>query len=325
MAFKFSKIQEDASDLNEISQEVAEAMTPSIETNEDSPIVSAILGIGAVIKAGGNLLLSALATAFKKLIYLFGELREALEKAFAPLLAAFDLVLDTAINFLIDILPNAFIEFVQGIIAAILPFIGQIKACGSMLVSVGSFVKQVIEHRGLARAATAIDSSNRFSTAARDAIKGILDAELRRTGGTAIMDTANAGASVAGLFFTGNVAGFVVGVATSLAKLCLKLADILADLRVMRQGNLLLANMKQDPRREVNPSALFSAAPILGCTYLAVATQSSLIANTGFLDSWKVKMTVRAIAFTPEPEGPRVIPCNRGGGQRFFGGFASCV
>ncbi len=33
----------------------------------------------------------------------------------------------------------------------------------------------------------------------------------------------------------------------------------------------------------------------------------------------------RAIAFTPEPEGPRVIPCNRGGGQRFFGDFASCV
>jgi hypothetical protein len=33
----------------------------------------------------------------------------------------------------------------------------------------------------------------------------------------------------------------------------------------------------------------------------------------------------RAIAFTPEPEGPGVILCNRGVGQRFFGDFASCV
>ena len=35
--------------------------------------------------------------------------------------------------------------------------------------------------------------------------------------------------------------------------------------------------------------------------------------------------TLRAIAFTPEPEGPRVILCNWGGGQRFFGGFVSSV
>lgn len=33
----------------------------------------------------------------------------------------------------------------------------------------------------------------------------------------------------------------------------------------------------------------------------------------------------RAIAFTPETEDPTVIPCSWGCGQRFFGGFASCV
>ncbi|WP_295550932.1 hypothetical protein [Limnohabitans sp. Rim8] len=302
LSFKFSKIRDDASELNETSLEVAEAMTPVVEAVADSPIVSSILEIGALIKAGGRLLLEGLRVAFKRLIEIFDSLRQALEAAFAPLCATFDLVLDTAINFLIDMLPNAFVEFVQGIIAAVLPFIGQIKACGTMLVSVGNFVAQAIKHHGLERAAVAIDATNRFSTAARDAIMRILDAELRRTGATAIMDTANAGVSVAGLVWTGNVAGTVVGIATSLAKLCIKLADILADLRVMRAGNALLALMKQDPRRDVNPAELFSAAPILGCTYLAVATQSSLIANTGFLDSWKAKTTITDAGWMSEYE-----------------------
>lgn len=291
LAFKFSKIKEDASDLNEAGQEVAEAMMPVVETVADNPIVRTILEIGELIKAGGKLLLKGLRVAFKRLIELFDSMREALEKAFAPLCAAFNMVLETAINFLIDMLPNVFVEFVQGIIAAVLPFIGQIVACGNMLISVGKLVAQAVEHYGLTRAALAIDASNRFSTAARDAIKRILDSELRRTGATAVMDTANAGVSVVGLVFTGNVAGTVVGIATALVKLCIKLADVLADLRVMRAANALLARMKEDPRRDVNPAELFSVAPILGCTYLAVATQSSLIANTGFLDSWKVKIT----------------------------------
>jgi len=292
LAFKFTKIREDANDLNETSQELGEAMTPVVEAVADSPIVRTIMEIGSLIKAGGKLLLDGLRVAFKKLIELFDSLREALEAAFAPLCAAFDLVLETAINFLIDILPNAFIEFVKGVIAALMPFVGQIVACGKMLVSVGKFVAQAVEHYGLARAALAIDATNRFSTAARDAIMQILNAELRRTGATALMDTANAGTSVAGLVWTGNVAGTVVGIATALAKLCIKMADVLSDLRVMRAGNALLAKMKQDPRRDVNPAELFNAAPILGCVYLAVATQSSLIANTGFLDSWKVKATM---------------------------------
>jgi hypothetical protein len=302
LAFKFNKMREDASELNEASKEVAQAMTPVVELVADNPIVRTVLEIGALIKAGGKLLLEGLRVAFKRLIDLFDSLREALEAAFAPLCAAFDMVLETAINFLIDMLPNVFVEFVQGIIAAVLPFIGQIAACGNMLISVGKFVAQAVEHYGLTRAALAIDASNRFSTAARDAIMRILDAELRRTGATAVMDTANAGVSVAGLVWTGNVAGTVVGIATALAKLCIKLADVLLDLRVMRAGNALLVRMKQDPRRDVNPAELFSAAPILGCTYLAVATQSSLIANTGFLDSWKVKTTITDSGWMSEYE-----------------------
>uniref|UniRef100_UPI0040473A19 hypothetical protein n=1 Tax=Limnohabitans sp. TaxID=1907725 RepID=UPI0040473A19 len=42
LSFKFSKIRDDASELNETSLEVAEAMTPVVEAVADSPIVSSI-------------------------------------------------------------------------------------------------------------------------------------------------------------------------------------------------------------------------------------------------------------------------------------------
>lgn len=298
LAFKFSKILSDVSDLQEAGAEVCDSVPPVLDAFEDNAVVRVIIEIGRIIKAGGKLMLGLLRKAFARLVKVFDALRDALDAVFAPL----EMVVEAAINFLIDVLPNAFIEFVQGLVAAILPFVGQIKACATMLSSVKEVVAGAVERWHLGDAGLAIDESNRFSTAARTAAMSIVDADLRRAGGNALLDAANAGASVSGLVFTGNVAGVVVGLATAIAKLCLKIADIVGDLREMRRGNALLAKMLLDPRRDVNPATLFKTAPILGCIYLAQASQSSLIANTGFLDSVKVKLALTEFGWRAEYE-----------------------
>ena len=93
--------------------------------------------------------------------------------------------------------------------------------------------------------------------------------------------------SVPGLIFTGNVAGTVAGIATSVAELCIKVVDLLADVFAVRRANELLEDIRNDARHDINPIALFNAAPILGAIYIERATQSSLIANTDFLASMR--------------------------------------
>lgn len=52
---------------------------------------------------------------------------------------------------------------------------------------------------------------------------------------------------------------------------------------------------------------------------LAAKEKNAILSNA--LDYYRN----RAIAFTPEPANPRVMPCNWGCGQRFCGDFAGCV
>lgn len=292
LAFKFSSIREATTGLSDAASDISESLTPVIDAIPDSSIVEAVMAAGRVIKAGGAEMLRLLQAAFSRLIAVFESLKEALSEAFRPIMEAMNLLLEGVIQLLLDLIPNAFIEFVQGIIAAIMPFIGQIKACGNMLLAVGDLVYNFVVRHQLIKAAAAIDENNRFSSNARNAVLRIIEAELIDSGANAALETVNAGASVAGLVFTGNVAGTVAGIATSVAKMCIMVMDLMGDINDMQKGNSLLVKMLTDPRRDVNPVALFNAAPILGAFYIAQATQSSLIANTGFLDSAAVKLSL---------------------------------
>lgn len=288
LAFKFTAAMSEASELKDMGKEIVETTGDVLEAVEDNPIVSAILEVAAVIKAGGKLFLEAMRLAFHKLVKVFTALREALEAVFRP----FDIALTFAIDLLIQVLPNAFVEFAKGLIAALLPFAGQIHACVSMFSSVVEVVRGAIEQVEVMSAGAVLDAKNRFSTAARTAIERLMDGEMARSATIALIDTANAGASAAGLIFSGNLVGMVSGLASAIAKLCLKVADIVLDLRQMHNANALLERINRDFRHDVNPVELFEAAPVLGCIYLASATQSSLVANTGFLDSLAVKLAM---------------------------------
>ncbi|NDY91349.1 hypothetical protein [Ideonella livida] len=302
LAFKYTAIKEATSELMDQGEEIAETLEPVGELMAESGVGQAVLALGRLIQAGGEMLLQGLRQAFHHLLEVFDALRDALATAFGPILAGLGLALEALINLLIDLLPNVFVEFVKGLVAAVLPFIGQIKACGDMLVSVCGVVGAAVQRYQLGRAGAALDPSNRFTTAARSAMDQILTGELTDAGVEAVLDTGNAAASVTGLIFTGNVGSMVASIAVAVAKLCVKVAGILDTLKEMRAGNALLARMGADPRRDVNPAALFATAPILGAHYIATATQSSLIANTGFLDSLAVKMTFTDAGWMAEYE-----------------------
>ncbi|WP_085316771.1 hypothetical protein [Derxia lacustris] len=293
LAFKLSGLRDAACEIRDAANEAASEVGPVLAT-ASSPIVDAVIAVARVIRDGGTAMLGALKSAFQRLIDVFTSLKEALVDAFQPLLGAMGMAIDALVNLLFDLLPNVFVEFVKGIVAAILPFIGQIKACASMLLAVGGVVRSAIERRRLVRAAGALDERNRFSTAARTAILGTIDDELRSGIADAAMETVNAGVSVAGLVFTGHAASLVSGIATAVAKLCIKVAGLVNQCRMLMRGNALLARITADPAHDVNPSALFTAAPILGCHYLVSATQSSLIANTGFATSIRAKLATSA-------------------------------
>lgn len=302
LAFKLTAIKAATTELMEDGQELAETLSPVSELVAETAVGQAVLAVGRVIKTGGALMLQALRTAFHHLLEVFEALRDALSAAFGPLLTGLGLALDALVNLLIDLLPNVFVEFVKGLVAAVLPFVGQIKACGDMLLSVCGVVGKAVQRYQLSHAGAAMDESNRFATAARTAMDRIITSELTDAGISAALDTGNAAASVTGLIFTGNVGSMVASIAVAVAKLCIKVAGVFDTLKDMRAGNALLARMGADPRRDVNPAALFNAAPILGAHYVATATQSSLIANTGFLDSLAVKMTLTDAGWMTEYE-----------------------
>ncbi|WP_028311612.1 hypothetical protein [Derxia gummosa] len=296
LAFKLTSLRDSVCDLREAANDAA-TNVGAVLVPGSNQVVDALLGLARLIRDGGKAMMAGLKSAFHKLLDVFDELRTALADAFQPLLGVMNMAIDALVNLLFDLLPNVFIEFVKGIVAAVLPFVGQIKAVGGMLLAVGGLVRNAIERRQLVKSAAALDLNNRFSSAARGSIMTMIDDELRRAAADAAIETVNAGSSVAGLVFTGNVAGMVSGIATSVAKLCIKVGVLVSDLLKMRRGNELLDRMAADPRHDVNPAALFAAAPILGCHYLVSATQSSLIANTGFSTSFRTRITTSSQAW----------------------------
>jgi hypothetical protein len=305
LAFKFNSIREAASDLKESAGEAKDELGAVISLPSggggggaggaaaaaavavQNSVMEALKAVWAALKEGGARMLSYLKNAFMRLVEVFDALKEALTNALSAVITALNATLEFVIQLMLDIIPNAFVEFVQGIVAAIVPFLGQIKACGSMLIAVGKLVKKAVERNKLFASAKALDDRNRITNSARTAVMDIITGEVVDAGKTAALKTVNAGASVAGLVFTGNVAGTVAGIATSVAELCIKVVDLLSDVSAVRRANELLERIKNEPRHDINPIALFNAAPILGAIYIERATQSSLIANTDFLASMK--------------------------------------
>lgn len=288
LGFKLSSIKECYDDLTESGEEVISSSEgtsiPSGGTTGgstvESGVIDKIIEIANRIRSGITSALTWLKEKFLALVNSFSKLKEALTNALSPLLTVMQKSLEWVIDLLFSIIPSAFINFVSGLIAAILPFIGQIKAAAEMLVSVGKYVKTWIEKRQLLKAATNIDSTNRFSQQARLACETMINHELGNIAADAALSTANCAVSVTGLIFTGNVASTVAGIASAVAKLCIQIAGIVKDCWNVWKGNAELDYLKNNPK-SLHPAKLFSAAPILGAYYIGSATQSSIISFTG--------------------------------------------
>lgn len=259
------------------------------------------------IRTFGSAFYAALKEKFLALVEAFSKLREALTEALKPLLAAMQQPLAWIIDLLFDVIPSAFASFVSSLVAALVPFIGQIKAAGEMLVSVGKFVKQWIERNRLIQAARRLDPENKFAQEARVACLAMINAEVASAGADAVMSTAHCAVSVTGLVFTGNVAGVVTGIASAIAKLCIQIASMAKDCWQMWKGNEELRFLSDHPS-ELHPARLFNASTLLGAYYVGSATQSSLIVHSG-LDNpravrysseiWRTKYAQEATALSP--------------------------
>ena len=92
----------------------------------------------------------------------------------------------------------------------------------------------------------------------------------------------------------------------------------------IRSSVFQLQNVCQSFCLSVQTAVISSSAPS------AATSKGGSLLNGGNSNClrWSTIATatrLRAIAFTPEPEGPGVTPCNGGGCQQLFGGFVSCV
>jgi len=252
--------------------------------------------------------LAAIKEAFMKLIEWFAALREALIHAFRELMALLPEFPDISafFGFLFKFVPELLIDFIDGLLDAILPFIGQIKACGKMLASWAKTTKAAVTRYRLGKAAVALNPQNRFSAAARAAVVDGLTQDFIDRGAESALATGNAAVSVTGLVFTGNIGSIVGGIIMSVAKLALHIAWAVRDYKDCARANKLLLELRGKPREALNPAELFNAAPILAAHYIVQASTHALVANTEIADvqasdrsAWQIRMEALARQMSP--------------------------
>lgn len=296
LSFKISEIKEAAEEINDAAAEAKESVDEAAKLIPPDSLPSAELGDGlnailekireivAIFRRGAAIVLDSLKRAFKGLLAVFSDLRAALMTAFEPVLSAAQLTLDLVIDLLFQLIPTAITEFIGNLTAAIMPLVNQIKPLGDMLKSVGGLVAAQYRLHKVTKAAGAIDPSISFATAARDTILQSM-AKLRDAKGIGVLIASVDVAGAATGSFTGGVSSTVVSAATSVAKLCIAVNDLIDDCLQVRNGNALLTTLsagRTTASLDLNPVQLFNAAPILACFYLERATQSSVIAKAGF-------------------------------------------
>jgi len=294
LGFKIEKAMEAAKEVNDSAEEAKESveealglLNPGGGDNSQSSgfqaIVDKIKEIVALFREGAAFVLEKLKSAFKGLLEVFDHLRESLMTALEPILTAARLTFDAVIDLLFQLIPTAITEFVGNLMAAIIPLVNQIKPLGEMLISVGRLVAEQYRLHTYRNAAVAIDPNLKFATAARDSVLRTFEQMRDSKGVDVLISGANLAGAASGAF-TGGVSTTIVSAATSVAKLCLCVSDLVGDCNQVKKGNELLNKLSvgRSAAKDLDPIVLFNAAPILACFYIGRASQSSVISKSGF-------------------------------------------
>lgn len=248
---------------------------PSIDVSFQA-VVNKIKELVALINRGAKSVINEIKEKFMGLVNVFVKLKECLLDSLGEIMKIFQMTLEAIIDLLVSLVPDVFVGFISSLIASILPFIGQIKAVGDMLKSIGMSVKNEVKRRQIAKAGTHI-ANNDFTNAARNACTVMINEESRRIHAETAISTANCVVSVSGLAFTGGVASTVGGIASAIAKLSLQIASIVIICKGIEKGNNELGFLQMHPT-DLHPVRLFNANPILGAHYLSSASTSNIAA-----------------------------------------------
>lgn len=230
--------------------------------------------IASVVRTNIAALLKGLRDAFMELVGVFKALKEALESAFGAIMLALRLTIEGVIDLLLSLLPDVFMNFIAGIVAAILPFVGQIVAVGTMLKNIGKSIKAQVEKNRLVDAALQL-AENNFTSSAWTVCISTINKELAKTHAETAIASGHCVVSLTGLVFTGNIAGAVSGILSGVAKLGILVAKLLMEIKMIKTGNEALNDLKSNPLK-LNPGMMFNAAPFLGAYYLSYASTSNI-------------------------------------------------
>lgn len=211
---------------------------------------------------------------FMRLLDAFPLLHDMLINGFGDILKQLNFIdLRAMFSWMIDLMAPIFRDFIGSIVAAIVPLLQQLAALKDLLTAIGKAVKAAYERLNVGYAGTFV-SSNEFNEAAIAQVIRSLDIELAKSGGALIGAIGHATNSIATAPV--HASGTVTGIAKALVKLMCRIASYIHQYKSIEKANLQLEYMDYKPMHR-SPSALFSAAPVLGAIYINRQSTSNLM------------------------------------------------
>ncbi|MFM2148638.1 MAG: hypothetical protein RLZZ187_944 [Pseudomonadota bacterium] len=246
--------------------------------------------------------INAVKEYFRKILEHWEELKKWISEAFKGL---FDFLPEfnfpdifAFFDFLFDFIPDMVMNFIEGLMEAITPFIGSAVACGKMLMGWKSVTSAALQRLDVKEALPRLDTTNRFNEAAGTAFMVQVNRSLRRTAEGAALATGNAALSVSG-FFTFGVSSTVGGIAMTIAKLAIHIGYAMKDFREAHLANKKLWSLRGVPVDRINPADLYNGSPILAAYYIQAASHTTLLSIDMTQRGWQDKAAAAAKKISP--------------------------
>ena len=239
---------------------------------------------------------------FRKILEYWEDLKNWISEAFRGL---FDFLPEfnfpdifAFFDFLFEFIPDMVMNFIEGLMEAITPFIGSAVACGKMLMGWKSVTSAALQRLDVKEALPRIDTTNRFNEAAGAAFMVQVNRSLRRTAEGAALATGNAALSVSG-FFTFGVSSTVGGIAMTIAKLAIHIGYAIKDFREAHLANKKLWGLRGVPLDRINPADLYNASPVLAAYYIQAASHTTLFAVDMTQRDWQTQAVAASKKISP--------------------------
>lgn len=240
--------------------------------------------------------------AFRRMMEYWEDLKNWISEAFRGL---FDFLPEfnfpdifAFFEFLFDFIPDLMMNFIEGLMEAITPFIGSVTAVGKMLMGWKSVTSAALQRLDVKEALPRLDTTNRFNEAAGKAFMVQVDRSLRRTAEGAALATGNAALAVSG-FFTFGVGSTVGGIAMTIAKLAIHIGYTIKDFREAHLANKKLWSLRGVPIDRINPADLYNSSPILAAYYIQAASHTTLLSVDMTQSDWQTKAAASAKKIVP--------------------------